>query len=60
MLKITSFLESRFPSPLKPIYTPPANFDNKPYDNTVHLKKVNKPNIIFNLRKIIYNLTKHK
>ena len=59
MLKITSFLESRFPSPSRPVYTPPVNLANKPYDSTT-IKHPHKTKQIFNLRKIIYNLTKHK
>ena len=59
MLKITSFLESRFPSPSKHIYTPPANLPEQPCDSIV-LKHQTKIKQAFNLRKIIYNLTQHK
>lgn len=60
MLKITSFLESRFPSPSRPVYTPPANSANKLYDGTALKHQTNKIKKAFNLRKIIYNLTRHK
>jgi hypothetical protein len=57
---ISNLPVSTIMSPFQPIYTPPKNLDTKPYSSIVRLKKANKSNIIFNLRKIIYNLTKHK